>query len=131
MLYVFFAVLLMVVFYLGQVIGLMIHCELCSDFRELKRYLYAVPFIRIAMFFFCLYDCIKDRNLKLFIAYIFCPDKNIMIICSLVECLPELKKLQSQRKRRVRRELQTSPLDTLRAVLFGTQDIFESGFQVM
>lgn len=127
--YVMLCMFLILCFYLGQVMGMMIHCDNCSDFKGLKKYVHMIPFLRVALFFVCLYECIRDKDWKFFVAYMFTSGKNVMIMCAMVETLPELQRIE-QRKA-LRRELSTSPIVALKSILFDTQSLIGCKTQIM
>jgi len=73
--YVFLFFLLLVCVYLGQVFGLMIHCELCDEFKDTKRYLYLIPFLRIILFFYCIKKCHTEKDWDFLWTYLLCREK--------------------------------------------------------
>ena len=130
--YVLLLILFLMCWYFGQVFGLMIHCDNCVDFKPVKRYVYLVPVLRVMMLGLCLADCFKEKNIKMFFAYIFCSEINIMILCAMLEMEPELQKIrQRSNMRRIRRRQAPSPLTTVKSILFETQDYLTSGRQYM
>ena len=127
--YILLFVFLLLCLYLGQVTGMMIHCDNCSDFKGLNKYVYMVPLLRVALFFVYLYECIRDNELKFFVAYMFTPGKNIIIMCAMVEVLPELQSLE--RKKALKRKLSPSPIMMIKSILFDTQNIIGFRTQIM
>lgn len=127
--YVILFIFLLFCVYFGQVSGMLIHCELSEDLSAVKKYVPWIPFLRIIMFFFCVKDCIKQRNLSFFLFYLFYSEKNFVFLLVLVESLPRLE--AARRKREVSRKLRESPVATIRNILFDTQNILEAKHQVM
>lgn len=120
--YVLLSVLLMVCLYCGQVFGLMIYCDNCSDFKDAKRYVFLIPFLKIALFIAYAKDCVEEKRWKDLLRYISIGDKSVLIICSIVELLPELCKEQKKAKvREIRRKPKVSILSLAKIVLFETQ----------
>ena len=130
--YVALVVLLLLCFYLGQVFGLLIHCDNCSDFQEVRRYVYLVPFLKIALAIHAARQLAKDRAWKLLVSYFLGGDKSILILDAMVETLPELQKENQRSKiRNIQRRPKVLPLNTLKSILFETQDRVTADFQYM
>ena len=127
--YVILFVFLLFCIYCGQVAGMLIHCELSEDLSAVKKYVPMIPFLRIIMFFCCIKYCIRDRNLKFFLYYLFQSEKNFIFLLVLVEILPQLE--SARRIREVNRKLRETPAMTLRKILFDSQHISEKRYQFM
>lgn len=95
--FIFFALLILCL-YCGQVLGLMIHCDNCGDFNLVKKYVFLVPLLKLALFFPCLHDCIHEKNLKALWFYLFSGRMSMVILCVMVDLLPEWKKQQEQNR---------------------------------
>lgn len=121
--YFFLVLLLLATVYFGQVLGLMIYCDNCRDFKEAKRYVYLIPLLKITLFIAFVRDCIRDKKLGWLLSYIAIGDKSVMILCTIVELLPEL---QRERKRAKVKSMQRTPQMAVwnfaKSVLFETRD---------
>lgn len=119
--YVILVVLFLLCLYVGQVLGLLIHCENCGYFKGAKRYVHLVPILKVGILVPCVKDCIKEKSIKWLIAYLLTSDKNILIMCGIVELLPELEraKVKKERKKPVR----ISKVRTICSMLLETQYI--------
>lgn len=90
--YVFLGILTLICLYLGQVFGLMIYCDNCSEFKDAKKFVYIVPVLRTTILFSVVSECVRERKWKLLYSYIMLGDKSVMILCAIIEALPELRK---------------------------------------
>lgn len=124
--------LLILVLYCGQVIGLLIFCENCSGLKEARAYVYMVPFVKVAMLAPCIKDCAKEKSLKWLITYLFMKDKNVTILCAIADMLPELRKIDQRKKVRQMQKQRTSisPMKVLKSLLYADDDASAYGFQI-
>lgn len=121
--YIFLIVLLLATVYFGQVLGLMIYCENCRDFKEAKQYVYLIPLLKITLFIAFTKDCIREKKLGWIPSYIAIGDKSVMILCTIVELLPELKRERQRAKvKSMQRKPQMSVWNFAKSVLFETRD---------
>lgn len=121
--YIFLFVLLLICLYLGQVFGLMIYCDNCKEFHEAKRYVYIIPLLKIVLWVPLIKDCIKSRQWKMLGFYILMGDKSVMILCTIVELLPELHRQQQRAMvRNMQRQQKSSIVRFARSVLFETHE---------
>ena len=90
--YIFLGILTLICLYLGQVFGLMVYCDNCSDFKDAKSFVYIIPILRITILLSVACECIRERKWRLLFSYIMLGDKSVMILCAIIEALPELYK---------------------------------------
>jgi len=126
------AILLIFVLYCGQVIGMLIYCENCSELKEAKAYVYLVPIVKVAMIVPCINDCFKEKKIRWLITYLMLEDKNVMILCAIVDMLPELRKIEQRSKvrRMQKHRARVSPMKVLKSLLFTDNDFFTYGVQI-
>lgn len=125
------AIFLCAVLYFGQVVGLWILCENSYSLKEVKKYAYMVPIIKVVMVVECIKDCIKEKSVRWLIAYLFMKDKNVVIICTLADLLPELHKIDQRKKVKKMQRRQRSVSVSVWKSLFGNdEDVFSYGYQV-
>lgn len=116
--YVFLFALAIGSVYFGQVLGLLIHCDNCKDFKGVKKYAFFVPIFSVLFFFLYLERCAKEKEWKKLFQYILLGDKSILIMCSIVEVLPELQREQQRAKvRNLQRKRKVSFADLAKSVL--------------
>lgn len=89
---------LLLCLYCGQVLGLMVHCDNCDDFREIKRYVWIVPFMKLALLWPCLKECVQEKSLKSLRFYLFSGNLSMIILCAMTEALPEWKETIRNKK---------------------------------
>ena len=129
MFYVFLIFLLLVCIYLGQIIGLMIHCELTDELKDTKEFSYMVPLLRIIMLLYVVADCAKANKWGFFFKYLACRNKNTIIMCAMADVVPEIRR--ARRRKEVSRKLRRSNQATWRDIIFNSQDIIEYKYQIM
>lgn len=125
--YIFLVGLVLAAIYFGQVFGLMIFCDNCRDFKEAKQYVYLIPLLKISLFVAFIKDCICEKRLGWLPSYIAMGDKSVMILCTIVELLPDLQReRQKQRQRAKVKSMQRAPKVAVwnfaKAVLFETHE---------
>lgn len=80
MYYVITVLLFLLIFYLGEIIGLKKQCENCKQLRTVRRLVWYIPFIQIIMLVSIIEKCIKNRNAKLLIAFFTIGESSLIIL---------------------------------------------------
>lgn len=121
--YIFLFLLLLMCMYLGQVFGLMIHCDNCREFKDAKRYVYFVPILKIILLLFFVKDCIQKKEWKFLFTYFAIGDKSILILCTIVELLPEINRERQRAKlKKTQRSLKNSLFNFVKFLLLETRE---------
>lgn len=114
-------VALLLCLYCGQVLGLMVHCDNCDDFREIKRYVWIVPFMKLALLWPCLKECVQEKSIKSLRFYLFSGNMSMIILCSMIDAFPGWKETMRNKKiqkleKRINMQ-KSSASETLRSIL--------------
>ena len=72
-------ILFVIIFYFGWVVGLVFQCE-NIPLKHAKRIVLSVPILMFAFSFQYLFECLREKRLKRFIAYLKSPGKGIIIL---------------------------------------------------
>lgn len=97
MLFILLSALLLCL-YCGQVLGLMVHCDNCDDFREIKRYVWIVPFMKLALLWPCVRECAQEKSLKSLRFYLFSGNMSMIILCAMIDASPVWKEKMRNKK---------------------------------
>ena len=130
--YVILFVLFLCVLYFGKVLGLILFCENCSDFKTVKKRVHLVPILETILVFVFAYECIKEKNLKQFVSFLLFSEKCILILIAMAELEPKLQASHKTKPVRNKRKSVIIPtLASIKSVLFDAQDHFEYRYQYM
>ena len=122
--YVVLIICLLVCVYWGQVLGLMIQCDNCTVLNEGKKYVYMIPFLRVIMFISFLYDSICNKEWKRFLMYAFYSGKNVMLLCAIIDLLPELQRIR--RKQEMKKRINCCSLVSLKMFASDVQSVLDN-----
>lgn len=98
MMILFLLIVLLLCLYCGQVLGLMVHCDNCDDFKEIKRYVWIVPFMKLALLWPCLRECLQEKSLKSLRFYLFSGNMSMVILCAMIDAFPGWKETLRNKK---------------------------------
>jgi hypothetical protein len=124
---VFLVVLLCI--YGGKVIGLMIHCDNCDELKHLRNQMFMVPIVEFIMHFYCIWDCLRDKNWKLLRTYFTFENRGIVIAYVMADAKKEAKRVRQ--KRIIKKQERYFTLDMIKSVLSETFDVGICRYQFM
>ena len=80
---VLFMLMLIPIIYIGEVLGLVIHCDICEYLEPAKPFVWKVPFMQIEMFWEHVKSSFEKKNLHPLRSYFTIKEKLIVLLCDL------------------------------------------------
>jgi len=91
--------LFLLVFYLGEVFGLLAQCERSKHLRPAKVFVWYVPFIQVYLFFNLIIDGFRNRNFGMLAAFVRFGESGIIVLGCISNQIATMKaKAKSVRK---------------------------------
>ena len=81
--YLFLLLALIILFIIGEQLGLLMQCENCSQLRAAKRFIWCVPVIQTEVFILILFDALKNKRFKLLVAFFRIGQTGLIILSSI------------------------------------------------
>lgn len=120
--YIYYMVLLLPILFIGEVVGLMVHCENSKYLYPAKNYVWLVPILQIIILFDFLGDSIKDKDFKLLIGFFKYGQSSLIILGSICNELDH-KKSTHIRKRNPSKTIYPSLRRTAQAAMVAIETI--------
>lgn len=88
---------LMLIFYLGAVLGIMLMCDSMPELRRVKKFARYIPGLEVRFLIHCLFDdTIKDKS-RFLISFLRYDEKTMLFAFCMAKCLEELSVRKSSR----------------------------------
>ena len=79
-----FVLMLIPIVYIGEVVGLAIHCDICEYLRPARQFVWRVPFMQIDMFCEYIKLSLEKKSLQPMRSCFAIKEKHILLLCRLV-----------------------------------------------
>lgn len=75
------------VFYIGECLGLYMQCDNFDNLQCVKSYVWLVPFLQLMLIFMILIHGFKEKNFKTFVGFFTVGQTSTMILSILADCI--------------------------------------------